>query len=384
MKNNFKKIIALCLALAFCFALAACGGGAAPAAPPPSAPAQAPGGSAPAPNPAAPAAPQAPAVDDKVYELTYATQNTSQSASYINLEKPFLDLVMAKSNGRINITMYTDGTLLKNGEAFNGMRDGVVDIAFDTPAAYAGQFPYSLLFEQSCAGPKTSAAACAVLWDFINEKASGLPEYAGVKPLMFANAGPACLVGNVAVRTAGDIKGIQVRTNATNAIAIERLGGTPVIMGMNDLYEAYSTNLLDSGWFVPEAMYGFSLYEVTKYATVWPFNQSIVFINMNQGVFDSLPADLQKVIDEAMEEYYNSVVLSYFDNNFWNFLDRAREANKNFEVIELSDADLSFVTDTLWPLVEEYATGLDKNGLDGTGMMKWMQERVAHHNAIFS
>jgi TRAP-type C4-dicarboxylate transport system substrate-binding protein len=53
------------------------------------------------------------------------------------------------------------------------------------------------------------------------------------------DAGPATLTGPTPIRTIDDIKGCQIRTNSVNGKAIELLGGTPVIMNMGDVYEAF-------------------------------------------------------------------------------------------------------------------------------------------------
>jgi TRAP-type C4-dicarboxylate transport system substrate-binding protein len=323
---------------------------------------------------------QTPAEDAAVYKLTYATGNGSENGTYQNVEKVFIDLVREKSGGRIVIEEYIGGTLLGSGQAFEGARSGSCDIAFDMPAAYSGLFPVTTLLEQSCAGPASANAACALANEFKETYVPDLAEYDGVELLLIANPGPAVLVGNKAIRSKEDIKGKQIRTNATNNVAIERLGGTPVIINMNDVYDAYSTNLIDSGWFVPEAMYGFSLYEVAGNATVWPFNQSIIFIVMNSDSYNALPEDLQSIVQEAAKEVFENNVLGYFDRTYDEFLNLAKEKKADFTVIELSQDDLNGITETLWPLVEEYANTLDEQGYDGAGTMRWMQERAKFYN----
>jgi TRAP-type C4-dicarboxylate transport system substrate-binding protein len=369
MKNILKSTVVAALVLTLIFGMAACGGG---------------GTDSQTSAEQSPAAEQTPAEDDTVYKFTYATGNGSENGTFQNIEKVFIDLLQEKSGGRIQIEEYIGGTLFGSGQAFEGARSGSCDIAFDMPAAYSGLFPVTALLEQSCAGPATANAACALANDFKNTYASDLTEYDGVELLVIANPGPAVLLGNKAISTAADIKGKQVRTNATNNVAIERLGGTPVIINMNDVYDAYSTNLIDSGWFVPEAMYGFSLYEVANNATVWPYNQSIIFIVMNSDSYNSLPADLQSIVLETAEEVFENNVMGYFDKTYYEFLDLAKEKNPDFNVIDLPQSDLDSITATLWPLVETYAKGLDEQGYDGTGIMSWMQERARAYNEEYA
>jgi TRAP-type C4-dicarboxylate transport system substrate-binding protein len=142
--------------------------------------------------------------------------------------------------------------------------------------------------------------------------------------------------------------------------------------------------MIDSGWFVPEAMYGFSLYEVASNATVWPFNQSIIFIVMNSDSYNNLPEDLQALIQETAKEVFENDVMGYFDKTYYEFLNLAKEKKPDFNVIELPQSDLDAITETLWPLVESYAKNLDDQGYDGMGIMAWMQERASFYNQEFA
>ena len=365
MISKFRKILILGLALVIVLSLSACTGS----------------GSGSGSTPDTGSVPEV--VPEEVFTLTYATGNGSENGTYQNVEKVFLDKLQENSNGRIVIEEYIGGTLFASGQAFEGARKGSCDIAFDMTAAYAGQFPVTALLEQSCAGPVTASSACALINEFREKYASGLPEYDGVEPLILMNAGPACLFGNKPIRAVGDIKGQQIRTNATNNVAIEKLGGTPVIIGMNEVYDAFSTNTIDSGWFVPEAMYGFSLYEVANYGTVWPYNQSVILIVMNSDTFTSLPPDLQQIVKDTAKDVFENDVMGYFDSTFEEFLGMAAEKNDKFEVIRLPQSDLDAVTEALWPFVEEYANKIEGEGHKGIEVMNWMQERAAYYNSQY-
>lgn len=374
------KIVALLLALVFCFALVGCSTTVPTDGSTPPADTGAPSDTdAPADD-----APDTPPADDTVYSFTYATSNSAESPTYLTIEKVFLDSIREKSGGRIEIVEYVGGSLLGAGAVFNGVVDGSVDMGFDMPANIAGQFPVTSLLEQCCAGPLNATSGAAVSYEFKNTYVPDLAEYDGVNVLWMTDAGPATLTGPTAIRTISDIQGCQIRTNSVNGKAIELLGGTPVIMGMSDVYEAFSTNLLDSGWFVADAMLSFSLQEVANYSTIWPFNHSIIFCVISQDAYNSLPADLQAVIDACAEELYQNVLLGVIDENRNDSLKTAQESNPNLEIIDLGEEDLAQVTETLTPLLAEYAGTLDAQGYDGTGIMNWLTETAAKYNEMYA
>ncbi|MCL1828382.1 MAG: TRAP transporter substrate-binding protein DctP [Oscillospiraceae bacterium] len=380
-----KRITALLLALVMVFAFAACGG---------SQPAQQPGsgsssgstgggttggGTTGGGTTAAP-----PPAEETKFSFTYATPNSGESPTWLTIEKPFLDMLISDSGGRLEFVEYLGGSLLGSGAVYNGIMDGSVDMGFDMPANIAGQFPVTSLLEQAGAGSLNATVGAAVSYEFKNTYIPNIAEYEGMKVLWITDAGPATLTGTKPLRTIDDIKGKQIRTNAVYNTAIDALGGTPVIMNMSEVYEAFSTNLLDAGWFVADAMLSFSLQEVADYCTIWPFNHSIIFCTIKQDTFDSLPADLQKVIDDACVRIYEEVLLGQIDGNRENSLAKAQSDNPKLEIINMSAADLAKVTETLAPLFGQYADSLDSQGYDGTGIMNWIKECAARNNGKYA
>lgn len=376
MKTDLRKFIAIVLALVLCLAFAACSNGSDDNSDATEEPA----------NTQAPDDTAAPTEepDDTVYSFTYATPNSAESPTYVNIEKVFLDKIREKSGGRIEFVEYVGGSLLGSGAIFNGVVDGSVDMGFDMPANISGQFPVTALLEQNCSGPLNATAGAAVAYEFKNTYVPDLAEYDGVVTLWMTDAGPATLTGPTPIRTIDDIKGCQIRTNSVNSKAIELLGGTPVIMNMGDVYEAFSTNLLDSGWFVVDAMLAFSLQEVADYCTIWPFNHSIIFAVMSEDAYNSLPDDLQQIVDEACEELYQEVLLGVIDNNTETSIATAKESNPDLEIINLSDEDLAAVTELLSPLFAEYATTLDGQGYAGTETMEWILDKADQYNEMYA
>jgi len=398
---RIKRITAIVLTLVLVFMLAACGSSSttdssstpaanAPAADTPAAntpAANTPAANAPAstaPASTAPASTEPAPANAPTFSFTYATSNSAESPTYLTIEKPFLDRIREKSGGRVEFVEYVGGSLLGAGAVYNGVMDGVVDMGFDMPANVAGQFPVTALLEQSGQGTLNATSGAAVSYEFITQFAPTLSEYDGMRVLWMADAGPATLTGPAAIRTLGDIKGKQIRTNAVYNVAIERLGGTAVIMNMSDVYEAFSTNMIDSGWFVADAMLSFSLHEVANYSTIWPFNHSMIFCVIAQDTLQALPADLQQVFEEAAVWLYEEVLLGIIDNNRESSLARAQSENTKLEIINLSADDLATITETLAPLFDESAKKLDEQGLGGTELMNWIIDRAAYYNSIYS
>jgi TRAP-type C4-dicarboxylate transport system substrate-binding protein len=152
-------------------------------------------------------------------------------------------------------------------------------------------------------------------------------------------------------------------------------------MGMNEIYDAFSTNTINAAIAVPEAYVGFSLYEVTDFAVEFPYNNGLVMINMNKDKFNSLPEDLQQIILDSADKLYQDKMVGWYDKMYYDYLDEAKGKNTKLEVNKFSQADLDKMTDILLPSVAAYAEQLNKDGYDGTGMLEWMNTTTDKFNA---
>ena len=108
---NAKKIAALLLAVVMVLGLAACGSKAnAPAAAPAEKPAEA-----------------APAADEKTFNIDLATAYAADAPAGVALAK-FVEDVATASNGTINISLFTDGTLGSAGDNYASVASGDLDM----------------------------------------------------------------------------------------------------------------------------------------------------------------------------------------------------------------------------------------------------------------
>jgi TRAP-type C4-dicarboxylate transport system substrate-binding protein len=105
------------------------------------------------------------------------------------------------------------------------------------------------------------------------------------------------------IRVMADFKGLKMRapTRQTNKL-LGALGATPVAMPLPALADALSKGVVD-GYLLPwEVIPSIKAHELTKYhSETDPKSRALytaVFtLAMNQAKYDSLPADLKKVID---------------------------------------------------------------------------------------
>ena len=102
--------------------------------------------------------------------------------------------------------------------------------------------------------------------------------------------------------TVDDLKGRVIAAGSTMAPAIEALGMTPAVMAMPERYIAMERGVADGAWNSIEGGASGSYPEVANYYLDHPVYAVNHWIMMNLEKFNSLPADLQKLLlDTALD-----------------------------------------------------------------------------------
>jgi TRAP-type C4-dicarboxylate transport system substrate-binding protein len=157
-------------------------------------------------------------------------------------------------------------------------------------------------------------------WQYVQKNAQD--EYAGVKPLwVHTNDGSSFhLTSAKGVKTMEDLKGLKIRSaTRLNSKMLAALGATPVQMPLPAVPEAMAKGVIDGAMVPWEGVPQAKLQEVAKSHLDMPagqpkFANSIFAFVMNQAKYDSLPADLKKVIDNNSGVEASGLAGEKFDN----------------------------------------------------------------------
>ncbi|MEO5699732.1 MAG: TRAP transporter substrate-binding protein [Casimicrobiaceae bacterium] len=215
---------------------------------------------------------------------------------------PWCDKIGKESGGKLKCQIYPAMQLGGTPpQLFDQARDGVADIVWSLPTYQAGRFTKSEVFEIPFMA-KSAESGSPALWEYIQKNA--LDEFKGTK-LLAAHLHDGSLMHftNKDVKTMEDLKGLKVRApSRIGTKFLAALGATPVQMPLPQIPEALSKSVVDGAMVPWEGAPSIKLAEITKYhldtAPGQPkMSNSIFVIAMNQAKYDSLPADLKKVID---------------------------------------------------------------------------------------
>lgn len=211
------------------------------------------------------------------------------------------DKVEAASEGRIKIDRFPSMQL---GGTPPGLMDQVIDGVADVVWTVVGytpdRFPSTEVFELPFMVEDARAASCAY-WKMFDESMKD-DEFKSVKILGTWVHGPGVLHTTDPVETPADLQGMKIRGGSRLVNELLTLtGATPVGMPVPAIPEGLSKGVIDGTtipWEVTTALKVPELVENhTEFSGPALYNLTFV-LAMNKGVFEDLPADLQKVVDD--------------------------------------------------------------------------------------
>lgn len=351
-----KKLLALMLVVAMSFSLvslSACSDG------------DSQGNSAP-PSSGSPASNGNTESDDTVYTLIASTHTPGTTEATIVFQK-VLDEITARSNGRIQFEVYTDGTLAAADGILEALESGIADVAMVNYSRQAGRMDLvgvctnPGLYTNSWEGTQ----ALMELYDTVPAMQEEL-DAVGLHLMGIQLGTQSVVISKTPVNDITDLAGLRVvsGTSATDQILLA-LGATPLGFSNTDAYEALSKGTADA--IVSNSLSGaagFGIQEVAKYVFDLGLGAGPLLYCISDAAYNRLPEDLQAIIDEVYRDYVADVV----------YTDYVLEQNKDvtaLETFEQAGATIveptqeqidTFQTEYAAPVYDEWVESLESSG----------------------
>lgn len=263
-----------------------------------------------------------------------------------------------RTNGKVEVQLFPGGTLLTDKNMYDGVRDGVAEIGLSCPTYEPGRFPLMGISDLPSAYP-SSKVASQVVFDLTKE----FPEesFKDYKIITAFATEPAHLMTKKAVDSLDDLKGMQLRISGSLTPVLKDLGAAPVGMGMSEVPEALQTGIVQGLVSSREVLKDLKLAESAKYTTDYPLTVTSFVAVMNKDTWNSLPPDIQKVIDELAPEMA-AWAGEYLDNHVKEALDWSKK-EQGLQMISLTPEENAKWDAKLKPLQDNYVADLKAKGL---------------------
>ncbi len=317
--------------------------------------------------------------------LKYHSFLPAKAPAHAQLIKDWTESIAEASNGRIEVKMYTAMQLGgKPPQLVDQVQDGFADIIWTLPGYTPGRYPAISAFElpfMVTDAEQTSQALQA----YYEENAAVQAEFADMHPLFFwvHDRGVIYTKGE-AIDTVDKFEGKKLRNPSRPvAMALEALGATPVGMPVPEMPQALAKNVID-GTVVPfEIVPALRLHELVDNAVevqdadgrgLYP---SVFVMGMNKAKYESLPADLKKVIDDhsgiAMSKQFGEFFKNA-ENVGRKMIDEkaTRQTMAAAEVAKMRAATKDVATD--------WIREMNERGLDGQALVDSAQAQLSKYS----
>lgn len=279
------------------------------------------------------------------------------------------DAVERDSGGRIEIERYASMSLGGTPpELMDQAMDGIADIIWTVNGYTPGRFPHTEVFELPFM-VEDEGAASGALWDMYEEHMQD--NFAGVHMLGMWVHGPGLFHTTEAITMPSDLEGMKIRGGSRSVNALLGLVGAEAIgLPVPQLPEALSRGVIDGTTIpwevtgalrVPELVHnhleftGPSLYTLT------------FSFAMNQDVYDSMPADLQEVIDNNSGRDFSvnaGIVMTAADGPS---REAAVAAGNNITTLDAEQT--AAWREVVTPLYETWVADMEGQGIDGQALI---------------
>jgi TRAP-type transport system periplasmic protein len=272
----------------------------------------------------------------------------------------FCKEIEKRTKGKVKISYFAGGTLLKAPQVFEGVVQGIADIGMTNLAYTRGRFPEMEICDLPFGCPSGWVSTKMVNKFYQKFKPKGFDK---AHILYFHACGPNIIyTASVPVKKLEDLKGLTIRGTGRIADTVEALGATSRPIAMPEAYEALSRRVIDGVMGPMEMLKGWRTGEVAKFATnCWKVGNVYTFyVVMNKSKYDALPPDVKKVFDEVSAEWVDRHAQG------WNEIDvegRAFFETKGGKVIDLSDEEAAKWVKAVQPVIDGYAKDIEGKGV---------------------
>lgn len=296
--------------------------------------------------------------DGQTYSIVIPqTQNESdpQVIAYHMLEEALEE----RSGGRIQVEVYSGGTIssgdtetlqlvASNAAQIGNCPNYTLAESIGVKALYIWDYPF--LFQSS--EEMYQIMDDPDFWSDVSaqiEANSTLKVYSN-----YVNSWQLISNSKRAVTSPADLSGLKIRTSTAELYVstINALGGNATPMAWGEVFSALQQGTVD-GAFVASTLFDLNKFsEVQKFATDVNPNANLQIVFINRDFYNSLPEDLQKIMDEEMKNFVANVrkLCAETEAKAWDSIE-----NSGVEVTHLTDEQRAEFTEAGKVIWEEKA-----------------------------
>ncbi|MFH1081420.1 MAG: TRAP transporter substrate-binding protein DctP [Pseudomonadota bacterium] len=242
--------------------------------------------------------------DQKVYKWNFQSHLPAGSSAYKPLKDFFDQKITKLTNGRLQITLHPAGAMVPTKDIFAVCRKGTIEGATGSPIYWTSNVPIAAV-AANC--PMSFHTADEGLYFHFNLGFEQMLKDAHAKHNLIyytERIYPTAMVGKRPINKIEDFKGYKIRSSGSIAEMLRDLGAATSLIPGEELYLALQTGVVDGvHWGAARGALSMKLPEIAKYYMQPNLAMSGTdAILINKDAFNSLPKDIQSILDKALKE----------------------------------------------------------------------------------
>lgn len=218
----------------------------------------------------------------------------------------FADLVRERTNGRINIKVYTSSSLMagKQTNEFLIHRQGVAEFCFASPINWSTTIKSLNLFNLPFMFPNYKALDAITQGEVGKELEAELSRK-GVTVLAWGENGFRAITNSKRpIKTPADLEGLKIRIVGTPIFkdTMLALGANPVNMNWGDAQIAFQQGVVDGQENPVAIVTPLQIWQFHQYATIWHYAIDPLMLTVNNKVMATFTPEDQKIIAQAAKD----------------------------------------------------------------------------------
>ena len=283
--------------------------------------------------------------------------------------------VEKRTNGRVKITVFSGATLVSATQVYDATEKGVADIGQTIFAYAAGRFPLTEVIDLPLSYANGEQATKLINAYYKKFKPKELDD---TKVMYLHAPGPGLFHVKKEIASLDQLKGMRIKATGNNAKIVQALGAVPVTVSVGETYEALQRGLCEGILMATDVLKSYKFGDFLKCTVV---NKGMaytsgMFVVMNKKKWNSLPPDIQKIIEQINEEWPEKV------GKVWDEVDRKAEEmvlKVGHKFVQASKEDEEKVREKMQPILEEYVKNTKAKNLPGDEVLKFCLDYIKNY-----
>ena len=237
------------------------------------------------------------------YTWTVAMNVAETTLNYKMMDK-FKELIEAKSGGKITLNLYANGQLGNDTEQMQGMIEGSNDFVTTITSGLTSFVPAYGVFDLPNAFPDLETMRKVLDDESFVDTLNRDSATTNVRMMGMADAGFRQTTSNKEIHSVADFSGLKIRViqNPYHIAYWQSLGANALAMDFSEVYVGLQQKTIDAQENPYMNIVSNKFYETQDYVIETNHLGHIIVFLMNDGLYTSLPENVQALVDDCAHE----------------------------------------------------------------------------------